>query len=193
MRRNGCPNISISSRTVCRRTSPRPTRHSKGTAKSAPPWLRYVGLSAAIFAVIAAVAALRSGALINEATIDQIKASDRWSEYQASREKEHLYTIALDEMTDRGSKNVARLSSYRTQIAKEIAKEKPLAEQARHLEEESAIEVGRHHAFEYAVALLQVAIALGAVAALARFKPAWYVSLAAGAVGFAVFLWGFAL
>lgn len=164
------------------------------TAGDRPPgWLRYVGLTAAIFAVVAAIAALRSGALINEATIDQIKASDTWTEYQASREKEHLYTIALDEMTDRGSKNASRMDSYRTQIAKEAGKEKPLAAHARELEEESAAEVRRHHAFEYAVALLQVAIALGAVAALARFKPAWFVSLAAGAIGVAVFIWGFTL
>src|SRR5581483_12013224 len=89
----------------------------------APSWLRYVGLSAAIFAVVAAIAALRSGALINEATIDQIKASDKWSEYQASREKEHLYTIALNELIDRGSSHPSRISAYRTQIAKETAKE----------------------------------------------------------------------
>jgi hypothetical protein len=165
----------------------------KNAGDRPPGWLRYVGLTAAIFAVIAAIAALRSGALINEATIDQIKASDTWTEYQASREKEHLYTIALDEMTDRGSKNTARMHSYRTQITKEVGKEKPLAAHARELEEESAAEVRRHHAFEYAVALLQVAIALGAVAALARFKPAWYVSLAAGTIGVAVFIWGFAL
>jgi hypothetical protein len=156
-------------------------------------WLRYVGLSAALFAVVAAIAALRSGALINEATIDQIKASDTWTEYQASREKDHIYTIALNELTDSGRKNVARMNAYRGQIAKEAAKETPLAAKARKLEEESAGEVRRHHAFEYAVALLQVAIALGAVAALARFRPAWYVSLAAGLIGFATFVWGFTL
>jgi hypothetical protein len=158
-----------------------------------PKWLRYVGLSAAIFAVVAAIAALRSGSLINEATIDQIKASDTWTEYQASREKEHIYTIALDELIDRGSKNVARARAYRAQVSAEAAKELPLAVAARRLEEESEAEVRRHHAFEYAVALLQVAIALGAVAALARFKPAWYVSLAAGITGVAAFAWGFAL
>jgi hypothetical protein len=38
---------------------------------------------------------------------------------------------------------------------------------------------------------LQVGIALGAVAALARSKPAWYVSLAAGVVGAFFFLRGF--
>lgn len=165
----------------------------KGTEENAVPWLRYVGLTAAIFAVIAAVAALRSSSLINEATIDQIKASDTWAEYQASREKQHLYSIALDEMTDRGSKNVVRLRVYRAQVASENAKAKPLAESARKLEEESAGEVRRHHAFEYAVSLLQVAIALGAVAALARVKPAWYVSMTAGLIGIAAFVWGFTL
>lgn len=158
-----------------------------------PAWLRYVGLSAAIFAVVAAVSALRSGALINEATIDQIKASDKWNEYQASREKEHIYTVALNELIDRGSHNASRIAAYRAQITKEAAKEPPLAAEARRLEEDSQVEVSRHHAFEYAVALLQVGIALGAVAALARFKPAWYVSLTAGAIGVAVFIWGFTL
>ncbi len=157
-----------------------------------PIWLRYVGLSAAIFAVVAAVAALRSGDLINEATIDQMKASDTWAEYQAAREKEHIYTVAADGLEDRQS-NARRLGAYRAEIAKEAAKEKPLQRSARSLEEESAAEVRRHHAFEYAVAMLQVGIALGAVAALARSKPAWYVSLAAGAAGIAFFLRGFFL
>jgi hypothetical protein len=155
-------------------------------------WLRYVGLGAAIFAVVAAVAALRSGDLINEATIDQIKAADSWSEYQAARQKEHIYTVAADELTDRGAASSARMRAYRAEIAKEVAKDKSLQTSARKLEEDSAVEVRRHHAFEYAVALLQVGIGLGAVAALARYKPAWYVSLAAGATGIFFFVRGFA-
>jgi hypothetical protein len=167
--------------------------HEELARERSPSWLRYVGLSAALFAVIAAVAALRSGDLINEATIDEIKASDTWSEYQAARSKEHLYTVAADGLTDQGSKNVSRLRAYRSEVAKETAKEGPLQTSARKLEEESAADVRRHHAFEYAVALLQVGIALGAVAALARSKPAWYVSLAAGVVGAFFFLRGFSL
>ena len=165
----------------------------EAAGERAPGWIRLVGLSAAIFAVVAAVSALRSGSLINEATIAQIKASDKWNEYQASREKEHLYTIALNDLIDRGTPNKGRVGAYRSQVDKEVTKEGPLAETARKLEEESATEVRRHYAFEYAVALLQVGIALGAVAALARFKPAWYVSLTAGAIGVAVFFWGFTL
>jgi hypothetical protein len=164
--------------------------HAEAAGERSAAWLRYVGLSAALFAVVAAVAALRSGDLINEATIDQIKASDTWTEYQAAREKEHTYAIALDDAVDRGSKNAARMRAYRDEISSETAKEHPLQTAARKLEEETAADVSRHHAFEYAVALLQVGIALGAVGALARSKPAWYVSLGAGATGVFFFLRG---
>ena len=153
-------------------------------------WIRYVGLSAAIFAVFAAISALRAGDLINEATIAQIKASDTWNEYQASREKQHIYTVAADDLADRGT-NPSRLRAYRGEVAKEIAKQSPLASEARKLQDESAAGVQRHGAFGIAVALLQVAIALGAVAALARSKPAWYVSLAAGLTGLVFFFFGF--
>lgn len=155
-------------------------------------WLRYAALAAAIFAVFAAVSALRAGDLINEAMIAQIKASDTWAEYQASRQKEHLYTVAADNLSDRGSKNAKLVHSYRSQTAKELAKEKSRASEARRLEEESAVGVRRHRAFEYAVALLQVGIALGAVAALTRSRLAWLVSLCVGAVGIVFFLFGFA-
>lgn len=40
-----------------------------------------------------------------------------------------------------------------------------------------------------AVALFQVAIALGAVAALTRARFVWYGSLAIGGIGLAFFLW----
>jgi hypothetical protein len=160
-------------------------------AERTPRWVRYVALGAAFFAVIAAVSALRAADLINEALINQIKASDTWNEYQAAREKEHAYALALDNLTEHGSKNARLLSSYRAEIASEAGKERPLQTTARGLEEESAAEVRRHKAFENAVALLQVGIALGAVAALARSKPAWYVSLAAGLAGFIFFLRGF--
>ncbi len=165
----------------------------QGARENNEPWVRYVALGAAVFAVVAAVAALRASDLINEATIDQIKASDTWTEYQAAREKEHIYTVAADSLADRGSHNGVRLRVYRGEIAKEVAKERPLEASARKLEEDSVAEVRRHKSFEYAVALLQVGIALGAVAALTRSKPAWYVSLGAGAAGLVFFLRGFSL
>jgi hypothetical protein len=51
----------------------------------------------------------------------------------------------------------------------------------------------RHENFAYAVALLQVAIALGAVAALTRRRPAWFGSALLGVIGCAVFGYAFFL
>jgi hypothetical protein len=47
----------------------------------------------------------------------------------------------------------------------------------------------RHHGFANAVALFQVAIALGAVTALTRSTPVYVGSLLLGAAGLALFVW----
>ena len=44
-----------------------------------------------------------------------------------------------------------------------------------------------HHGFANAVALFQVSIALGAVAALTRNKLVWFGSMGAGLIGLAFF------
>jgi hypothetical protein len=46
----------------------------------------------------------------------------------------------------------------------------------------------QHHHFAIAVALFQIAIALGAIAALTRIRLVWVASLAAGLSGIAAML-----
>lgn len=162
-----------------------------GEGPTGASWLRYVGLAAAIFAAFAAVAALRASDLINEAMMNQLRASDTWAEYQSSRQKEHTYTIAADDLSDRPSKNETLIRNYHAQVAKEVTKEKALQAEARRLQDESVMGVRRHQFFEHAVALLQVGIALSAVAALARSKLAWYISVIVGAAGIIAFAAGF--
>ena len=52
--------------------------------------------------------------------------------------------------------------------------------------------LARHHRFAQAVALFQVAIALGAVAALTSLRLVWVGSLLIGAVGLVLFALPFA-
>jgi hypothetical protein len=52
-------------------------------------------------------------------------------------------------------------------------------------------EIHHHHQFAYSVALLQVAIALGAVSALTKIKSIWVVSMALGIGGIVMFTLGF--
>jgi hypothetical protein len=196
---------------------------------AANAWVRWVGLSTAILAVFAAVAALQSGSLINEALIHQIKASDTWNEYQAARQKDHVYTLAINTLADQnpndramrqvlaappppkaeGEKPAApaekaaladspfltktaaqRAAEYRSKVNDERGKEASRSELARDLEGDAAKEIAKQHYFEYAVAVMQVAIALSAIAALARARMVWYFSMVAGAIGIVCFFIG---
>lgn len=159
-------------------------------------WLEYVALTTALLAVFAAVAALQATSLVNEGMMSQIKASDTWAEFQASREKYHLYSVALDGILDRevatpSRAAAARATQYRAKIADEVGKQLERSAEARRLENESAAQLHKQHYFEYSVGLIQVAIALSAVAALAKVKPVWYVGLVAGAGGIGLFAAGF--
>jgi hypothetical protein len=266
-------------------------REERKAAEKKAAWTRYIALSTAILAVFAAIGAMQSGALVNEAMIDQIKASDKWNEYQAARQKDHLYTIKANDLLDQGAKAPApkepaeggtagalpvslhgegekpaasppkenghpaprtsgigdpwfkerkpgeagkkpgkgekasegekkpaehgtkhgekkaaapekktkswknltpegRLAQYIGKVDDESSKEEKLKSEAEKLEEESQHKMHIHHKFAYAVALIQVAIALSAVAALTRIKPVWAISLVAGAIGIVMFLMG---
>src|SRR6266700_7733266 len=78
-------------------------RKEREAAEKRIAWTRYIALTTAFLAVFAAIGAMQSGALVNEAMIEQIKAADKWNEYQASRLKDHTYTIAANGLADSGA------------------------------------------------------------------------------------------
>jgi len=168
-------------------------------------WTKYIGLSTAIFAVFAAIGALESGGLVNEAMIAQIKASDTWNEYQADKQKVHLYGIQVNELEDAGARPAKddaprpkhgklspdyRLSQYLAEVGKETVKTDELSKKAKEYEKESAELMHHHHRFAYMVTAIQISIALGAVSALTRLKWVFMASLALGIVGMALFAYG---
>lgn len=173
--------------------------HGHSAHSDVPSWMRTVSLTTAIFAVFAAVGALQAGGLVNEAMMSQIRASDTWNEYQASREKSHLYTVGRDILNSQNSMLAVRAesgasdksSAYAAQIEKEDDKGKELSAKAKELVAESEHLMRRHERFAYQVALMQVSIALGAVSALTKVKSVWMLSMALGIIGIALFAYGF--
>ena len=126
-------------------------RSEREHAEKVTAWTRYIGLTTAILAVFAAVGALRSGALVNEAMISQLKASDTWNEYQAARQKSHIYTLQANAIIDGGltfssqarsgkvgkwspKSPAARAKEYESQVGKEEDKAKDLSVKAKKLE-----------------------------------------------------------
>jgi hypothetical protein len=161
-------------------------------------FLRRIALTTAVFAAFAAVAALQAGGTVNEAlllkteaTRAQAEASDQWAFYQAKGIKATVAEASRE----------AWLASNRTppeafkQTADRYAKEQEEIQKAAREKEAERDEKSReadhlllrHRGFANSVALLQVAIALGAVAALTAAPPMWWCSVVTGLSGIVLF------
>jgi hypothetical protein len=164
------------------------------------PWMRWLGLSTAVFAVFAAIASLYAGhfandALLhgNEATLMQERASDQWSYYQAKGIKSLTRASAVDvlEALHAGEEPIARAKDDAAKYKKEQdeiqVEAKKLEEERNKLLEESVADLRRHQSFAYSVTSLQVAIGLSAVAALIGRRRVWLFALLVGAAGVVLF------
>jgi uncharacterized protein YkwD len=161
--------------------------------------LRNVALTTALLAALAAVAAQQAGgtanealALRTEATQLQAQASDQWAYYQAKGIKAAVQEAVASTWRALGKTPPQELDAAAKRYGQEQAE---IQKEARRLEHERDTTAGesrllmrRHESFAYAVAVFQVAIALGAVTALTRIRPLWYASLLLGVVGVVLFV-----
>ena len=160
--------------------------------------IQWVAMTTAVLAAVAAVTSLFAGSTVNEALVLknestklQAEASDQWAYYQAKGIEAAIQDSIAAAWTAAG--RTAPPDAMRKK-AKEQGEQHTIEAKARSLERERDARssegdrlLERHHALAAAVALSQVAIALGAVAALARSRAVWLGSLALGvlAVGLA--------
>src|SRR5215471_8583092 len=165
---------------------------------SAPPLIRQIALTTALFAALGAVAALKSGASVNSALMLktesgrlQAEASDQWAYYQAKGIKSSVQESARAAWLAAGKTpppdvdaTIKRYNAEQKEIER-AAREKEKARDEASREADELLE--RHHHFANSVALIQVAIALGAVAALTQARLVWYGSLGIGGIGAAMF------
>jgi hypothetical protein len=175
------------------------TEHARehGTAN---PWMRWLGLSTAIFAVVAAIASLRAGHFANEAllhanegTLKQSQASDEWAYYQAKGNKSVTRASAAEVLSAMHADGDA--AQHAKDDAEKYKKEQDeIQVEARKLEDErtkllaeSFEDLHRHQNFAYAVTSLQVAIGLSAVAALIARRGVWLFAVVVGIAGMALF------
>ena len=160
-------------------------------------WTRYLALSTAIVAVLAALSSLRSGDLVNEALVAksdavlaQSRAADQYAFFQAKGIKK---SIAEQQLAAKPSEDLRQQIDRYAREQQDIKAEadRDVAEVATH-EKESRRLLERHRRTAFAVTAFQIAIALAAVGALLRRKPMWFLSLAIAAAGVGFGLWGLA-
>lgn len=157
-------------------------------------FLRIVALTTALLAALAAIGSLQAGATVNEAlllktesTQLQSRASDQWAYYQAKGVKGAISQAASNAWQAAGKTAPPELAASAARYGNE---QRDISREATRLEHERDVKsteadhlLHRHHGFANAVALFQVAIALGAITALTRSRPVFGGSLLLGAVG----------
>jgi len=162
--------------------------------KAGGAMLKKIALTTALLAAMAAVAALWAGATVNEALARktdaarlQAEASDQWAYYQAKGIKAAVAEAEAGAWLAAAKTPPAELEAKRHRYedeqreieARARVKEKELEEQS----QEAEHLLHRHHRYANSVALFQVSIALGAVAALTRQKLVWLGSMLVGIAG----------
>ncbi len=163
-------------------------------------FLKQISLTTALLAVLAALASLQAGATVNtalvlktEATRLQSEASDQWAYYQAKGIKAAVQEAARASWLAMGREPPARYDERMKRYGEEQAEIQNKAREKERERDEKLRDsdhlLHRHHVFADAVALFQVSIALGAVAALTRSRLVWGGSLLAGGAGVVFFVW----
>jgi len=141
-------------------------------------WVLGVALTAAVLAGMAAIAASLSGHHESECVLDQIKASDQWSYYQAKGIKEISVASKCDILEAMGKPAPERSDVERYRKEKEDIREK-----AQELTRESEKHMSQHMTYARAVTMSQIAIAVAAISVLSKRPMFWYLSMGFGAAG----------
>jgi hypothetical protein len=161
-------------------------------------FLKQIALTTALLAVAAAIASLRAGATVNEALVLkteatrlQAEASDQWAYYQAKGLKAAVQEASATAWLATGREAPARYSEEQKRYKDEQAEIRKKAEEKEHERDEKSKEADHllrlHHGFANTVALFQVSIALGAVAALTHIRLVWFGSMGIGLIGLGLF------
>ena len=163
-----------------------PTEHlhekMEEEAEHGGKWIARVAVSSAILAVCAAISALLAGHHANEAMLEQMKATDKWAYYQAKGIKASVMQSKIETLEALGKPSTAEDAKKVTEYS---AQQKEIEEQGHEFEESSEAHMGHHNQLARAVTIFQIAIAMGAIAVLAKRPKLWYLSVALGVSGLA--------
>ena len=138
----------------------------------------------AMFSYMAGATQAEAGLLKNDAAIKKTEAANQWSYYQAKGNKQNLSELGMELSTDARkpffAAEVKRYEAAKTQI--KLAADK-LEKASAEFDEKSEAQIHRHHRWAQATMLLQIGIAMAAIALLTRKQWLGKLVLAIGTLG----------
>ena len=161
--------------------------HSDGHTSSIALFTAIIATVGALFGYMGGATQANAGLYKNNAAIKKTEASNQWNYYQAKSSKQNLSELALElapaAKKDFYTDEIKRYKGEKSEI--KVAAEKLEAE-SKSWDEQSDSQIHLHHRWAQATTVLQVSIAMAAIALLTRKKWLEYVMYVAGAVGFVV-------
>lgn len=141
----------------------------------------------AIFAYMGGATQANAGLYKNDAAIKKTEASNQWNYYQAKSGKQNLSELALELAPEpRKAFYTDEIKRYKAEKAEiKLAAEKLDAE-SKSWDDKSAEQMHQHHRWAQATTMLQIAIAMAAIALLTKKRWLEKLVLGVSAVGIVV-------
>ena len=141
----------------------------------------------AIFGYMGGATQAAAGLYKNDAAIKKTEASNQWNYYQAKSSKQNLMELALElAPSSKADYYKGQIERYKTEKADIKTAAEKLEAQSKEFDDMSEAQMHQHHRWAQATTVLQVAIALAAIALLTRKVWVEYAMFGTGALGIAV-------
>ncbi len=142
----------------------------------------------AIFGYMGGATQANAGLYKNNAAIKKTEASNQWNYFQAKSTKQSLAEMSRDLSTkdEDKAKYQAKVDRYEKEKGDIKLVADKLEAEATEWDHQSDAQMHQHHRWAQSTTVLQVCIALAAIALLTKKKWLEYAMFAAGAVGLAV-------
>jgi nitroreductase len=171
---------------------------------------KWIGVYIAILAVLLAITGMGGSNSMKDMINANVEVTNYWSFFQAKNVRQSQFRLAADQleidlaanptMPDAARKNIeTKIKRYRETVEryesdpKEGDGKKQLMAKARSLEAERAKAQRRDPYFDFAEALIQIAIVLASVTIITGARPLLFGSLGVGLLGALLMINGFTL
>ena len=159
--------------------------HGGGMTNQIAMFTAIIATVGAIFAYMGGATQANAGMYKNEAAITKTAASNQWNYFQSKSTKQSLAEVSRDLTANAGEKE-----KYQAKIDRYEKEKNEIKVEAEKLEAESQAwnkksdeQMHLHHRWAQATTVLQVSIALAAIALLTRKKWLEYAMFGTGAFG----------
>jgi len=150
--------------------------------KAKEPFDRKVALTMAVIAAVMALVSVAGQVLTTEELLNQQKASDQWSYYQAKDIRRYESDIARDLMAA-VSAGPAAVNKYAANMERYDKERGEIQTEAKKLEDESHVHGAQALRAHVGEVFLEIAIVLASLAILTKRRLMWYVSMLSAVVG----------